>query len=107
MAQFKISDGRYNAKVNKDGGLNVSFPGSVVAEQKTQADATTGIITFSEVIEHLEIYNTDAANDGVFAVNGINITVPKGEAFKASYGGIASAEVAVTGSTSYILTRYE
>jgi hypothetical protein len=40
-------------------------------------------------------------------VNGINITVPAGEVFKASYGGTPRATVTVTGSTSYILTRYE
>jgi hypothetical protein len=86
---------------------NVSLTGSKVAEQKTQADAVTGTVTFSKSISTLEIYNTDAANQGVFNVNGINITVPANESFKASYGGTPSANITITGATSYILTRYE
>jgi hypothetical protein len=78
-----------------------------LVEQKTQNDAVGGTITFSKPISIFEIYNTDATNQGVFAVNGINITVPAGKNFKASIGGIASPSVSVTGSTSYILTRYE
>jgi hypothetical protein len=85
----------------------VSLTGSNVMEQKTQADASSGTVTFSKGIQFLEIYNVDATNQGVFNVNGINITVPAGESFKASYGGTTSANVSVIGSTSYILTRYE
>lgn len=86
---------------------NVSLSGSKVMEQKTQANASAGTVTFSKNIVTLEIYNTDATNQGVFIVNGITITVPAGKSFKASYGGTPSASVVVTGSTSYILTRYE
>jgi hypothetical protein len=64
-------------------------------------------VTFSKPIQYLEIYNTDGTNQGVFHVNGINITVPINESFKASYGGTPSADVTETGATSYILTRYE
>lgn len=85
----------------------VVLPGSFVAEQKTQAQATAGKVTFSKKIQHLEIYNTDTVNNGVFNVNGIPITVPKNESFKASFGGNPSTDITVTGSTSYILTRYE
>jgi hypothetical protein len=85
----------------------VSLTGSNVVEQKTQADAVTGTVTFAKGIQHLEIYNTDVTNQGVFNVNGINITVPAKESFKASYGGTPRTTVTVTGSTSYILTRYE
>lgn len=81
--------------------------GSLVVEQKTQSDAVTGAITFTEDIQFLEIYNVDAVNQGVFNVNGINITVPPGKVFKASYKGTPNKIVTVTGSTSYILTRYE
>lgn len=85
----------------------VALLGSYVDEQYTQADAVAGVVTFSKNIITLEIYNTDATNDGVFTVNGINITVPKTQVFKASYAGTPSSTVTVTGSTSYILTRYE
>jgi hypothetical protein len=81
--------------------------GQNVVEQKTQADAVTGTVTFSKNIQFLEIYNVDATNQGVFNVNGINITVPAGKSFKSSFQGTPRATVTVTGSTSYILTRYE
>lgn len=81
--------------------------GTLVAEQKTQASASAGTVTFSKNILHLEIYNVDQTNQGVFNVNGINITVPAGKSFKASFGGTPRNTVTVTGSTSYILTRYE
>jgi hypothetical protein len=81
--------------------------GNTLVEQKTQTDAVTGSVTFSKTIQYIEIYNTDATNQGVFNVNGINITVPSKESFKAKIGGVLSAVVSVTGATSYILTRYE
>jgi len=89
------------------GDVNATLTGSNVVEQKTESDAVTGTVTFAEGIQHLEIYNTDATNQGLFNVNGINITVPAAESFKASYGGTPRNTVTVTGSTSYILTRYE
>jgi hypothetical protein len=79
----------------------------ILAEQKTQASAVGGVVTFSKPISIFEIYNTDATNVGVFTVNGIQITVPTNTNFKASIGGTASASVTVTGATTYILTRYE
>lgn len=89
------------------GAFNVTLPGSNVAEQLTQANASSGKVTFLKPVQHLEIYNRDTTNDGIFIVNGITITVPKNEVFKASFGGTPSTQVTITGSTSYILTRYE
>lgn len=80
--------------------------GSKVEEQKTEMDATSGSLTFAENIEYIGIYNRDATNDGVFNVNGINITVPAGEAVDFHIGGTPSTTVTVTGATTYILTRY-
>lgn len=97
----------YEVAYGSDGAAHVRLAGSLVAEQKTQADAVTGTVTFAKNILHIEIYNVDGVNQGVFNVNGINITVPAGKSFKASFGGVPSVNVAVTGSTSYILTRYE
>jgi hypothetical protein len=97
----------YEVQTGANGAPNVQLVGSLVAEQKTQADAVAGTVTFTNNVLHLEIYNVDATNQGIFNVNGINITVPAGEVFKASYGGTPRATVTVTGSTSYILTRYE
>lgn len=87
--------------------LNDPLQGSSVVEQKTQTDAVTGTVTFSKGVQFLEIYNVDGTNQGVFNVNGINITVPAGKSFKSAFSGTPRTTVTVTGSTSYILTRYE
>lgn len=109
-----LDQNKYSHAMAEDSSTGKPMPkvaatltGSNVVEQKTQVDAVAGTVTFSEGVQHLEIYNTDTVNQGVFNVNGINITVPVGESFKASYGGTPRTTVTVTGSTSYILTRYE
>lgn len=79
--------------------------GSTLAEQKTQADASDGNVTFSENIEYVEIYNTDA-NAGVFTVNGIALSVPSGVSFKAKIGGTPSSIISISTSVSYIISRY-
>lgn len=73
----------------------------------TTAQGVPQTVTFTKNIVTLEIYNTDATNQGIFNVNGINITVPAAKSFKASFGGTASAIVTIASSASYILTRYE
>jgi triacylglycerol esterase/lipase EstA (alpha/beta hydrolase family) len=80
--------------------------GSKVAEQLTQTNAVSGVLTFSDTINWIGIYNTDTVNDGVFTVNGIGITVPKSATFQDGIGGTIGKTVSVTGSTSYIVTRY-
>lgn len=84
----------------------VKVKGSTLAEQLTQADAVAGVLTFSENISTVEIYNTDATNDGTFEVNGITINVPSEKVFKAAVGGTPSVEVTVAGATTYIVSRY-
>lgn len=103
MTVIHNSDGM---PVSPSNPLSVQPVGSLLQEQLTQTAAVAGTVTFSKAIGTLEIYNTDTVNDGVFNVNGINITVPKTESFKASFGGTQSTNVTVTGSTAYILTRY-
>lgn len=102
---------RYNmsppGRVLFNDGVDVAILGNDLKEQHTQADAVAGVVTFAKAVRYLEIYNTDATNTGVFAVNGINITVPPNESFKAQIGGTPAASVSVSGSTSYILSRYE
>jgi hypothetical protein len=86
---------------------DVIVKGSRLEEQKTQANAVNGTITFTKNVQFIGIYNRDTINDGVFNVNGINITVPKGESVEFQVGGTLRATVTVTGSTSYIVSRYE
>lgn len=75
-------------------------------EQKTEANATAGTLTFSENISIIEIFNTHATSTGVFTVNGIAITVPAKASFQAAIGGTPGKTVAVTGTTTYIVGRY-
>jgi hypothetical protein len=97
-----------NNKVVSDADpLPIRSAGNTLAEQKTQADAVSGTITFSKPVARLEIYNLDETNAGVFNVNGINVTVPAGRVFSAQFGGTPRTTVQCSGSTSYILTTYE
>jgi hypothetical protein len=95
----------YEIVEGSNGSINMQLAGSNLAEQKTQADAVGGTLTFAEGIKAIEIYNRDTVNDGVFNVNGINITVPKGEPVEFQVAGTPRATVTVTGSTSYIVSR--
>lgn len=79
--------------------------GNSLVEQKTQVDSVTGTLTFSDVIYYVDIYNRDLTNDGVFNVNGINITVPKGEAVSFKVSGTPRETVTVTGAILYIVSR--
>ena len=79
--------------------------GSKIIEQLTQADAATGVLTFTDDINAIEIYNTDATNDGVFEVNGINLNVPKGVLYRSNVGGTVAKTVTVSGSTTYIVSN--
>lgn len=86
--------------------LPMKILGGNVEEQLTQADAVGGTLTFDANIKSIGIFNRDTVNDGIFNVNGIDITVPPETPFEANIGGTPRATVTVTGSTSYIVTRY-
>ena len=88
------------------GNMPVQHTGSKLKEQKTQISAVNGVVTFAENIATAEIYNTDVLNDGVFTINGIAITVPKGTSFKSVVGGTPAKTVTITGATTYIVSRY-
>lgn len=90
-----------------DNGNPINTGISVLQEQKTEADAIDGVVTFGEVISTLEIYNLDDV-DGTFQVNGLNVKVPAGSPpFIAVFQGpTPSNQVTVTGSENYILNRY-
>lgn len=72
----------------------------------TTTQGTDQKVTFVTNVEYIGIYNTDVTNAGVFTVNGIAITVPANDSAEFQIGGTPSPAVTVTGSTSYIVTRY-
>jgi hypothetical protein len=94
------------SKNYESGVKRVEITGNTLLEQKTEADAVAGVLTFSEAVDVIEIYNTDTVNAGVFSVNGVDITVPAGILFKATVGTVSSNTVTVTGATTYIVSRY-
>lgn len=81
--------------------------GTKLVQQFTEANATNGVLTFTKNIESIGIYNRDTVNDGTFNVNGFNIYVPAGENAEFNVGGTPSNTVTVTGSTQYIVSRFE
>lgn len=107
--QGKRSDGTYEDLITNDGGI-LKVVGVIevkrAVEQLTQANAVTNILTFSDTIDTIEIYNTDTTNMGIFTINGIAIHVPANSSFEAAIGGTPSTSVTVSGATSYIVTRY-
>ena len=86
---------------------NIKQSTIALEEQKTEAQATAGTLTFAENISIIEIFNTHATNTGVFTVNGIAISVPAKASFQAAIGGTPGKTVAVTGTTTYIVGRYK
>ncbi len=88
-----------------DGTLSTQLTGNNLEEQLTESNAVSGVLTFSEEVQAIEIYNRDT-NNGTFIVNGISIVVPPDEAFQARIGGSPSPNITVSGSTSYIVGRY-
>lgn len=95
-----------DGKIEVEGSFNVSS-GSALQEQKSQANATGGTVTFAAPVTEIDILNRDTSNAGVFTVNGIAITVPAGAGYgPIRVGGTPGANVTVTGSTSYLLGRF-
>lgn len=88
------------------GTLDVQLSGSILEEQLIETDAVEGVITFTNNISIIEIFNTDSENAGVFTVNGIALHVPSSQVYKAKIGGVAGKTVTVTGATTYIVSTY-
>lgn len=85
----------------------VQLTGSNLAEQLTEADAVSGVLTFEEPIRIVQIYNADPTNMGQFLVNGRTVHVPPNTATGIYHlVGSESAEVTVTGATAYIVSRF-
>lgn len=78
----------------------------VLAEQRTEADAIGGVVTFQKEISKISIYNGSNEN-GVFIVNGMTITIPPITSWFGIISGNQSKQISISGSTSYIISRYE
>ena len=105
LAKLQEMDDKIQGVIDGSSPANTQLTGSKLQEQKTEADASSGIVIFSSDILAIELYNRDSV-DGVFTVNNIAITVPADESFQATVGGTPSNEVSISGSTSYIIGRY-
>lgn len=92
---------------DSDGKMRMRVSSPMLIEQQTESDAVSGKLTFATPISTISIQNTDATNDGVFTVNGIDLHVPSDKTFMSRVGGTPSAEVTVTGATTYIVSAYE
>jgi hypothetical protein len=96
------------ARQDADGSAvtDVYMKGTKLVQQFTEVDESAGKLTFTKNIGAIGIYNRDDV-DGVFKVNGFDIHVPAGESAEFAVGGTPSNIVEVTGSTQYIISRYE
>lgn len=77
-----------------------------IQEQKTNADAVAGVVTFSEDVREVEIFNSGTST-GVFTVHGFAITVPAGAGYRSRLGGDYGNTVEVTGTSSYEIRRID
>lgn len=112
LYEINLSTGLRKTYQTHDGGTTwteidngVQLSGSKIIEQLTQADAVGGLLTFTDDINAIEIYNTDTTNDGLFVVNGISLNVPNGVLYRSNVGGTIAKTVTVSGSTSYIVSN--
>ncbi|GLI82316.1 hypothetical protein ANABIO32_00020 [Rossellomorea marisflavi] len=87
--------------------LSVSTKGTVLQEQLTDADSTNNTLTFAKNLEFIEIFNYHSSNEGKFEINGFEVNVPADSSVCVNLGGTLGKTVKVSGSTSYIVARYE
>lgn len=102
--QGKKSNGDFTDVTVTDGGaINVALTGSKVEEQKTESDATSNVITFSEPIQSIEIYH-DEATPQTFVVNGLSLKIASG-GWRSPVGGTPSTQVTIPAGVSCIVSR--
>ena len=81
----------------------VTLSGSIVAEQKTQADAVANVITFTGDINAIEIYHESATWQD-FIVNGITLKVPSG-GYRTPIGGVVAKTVTIPAGLNCVVGR--
>lgn len=81
----------------------VQLSGSILAEQKTQADALANTITFTGDINAVEIYHEESTWQ-TFTVNGIALTIPAG-GYRTPIAGTVAKTVTIPTGVNCIVGR--
>jgi len=87
------------SKVSND----MQLTGSILAEQKTQADAVDNVITFTENISAIEIYHAEPTWQ-TFTVNGIALTIPAG-GYRTPIAGTVAKTITIPAGVNCIVGR--
>lgn len=103
LSFFDSKLGGRTRDVSDKHGLPVQLSGSILAEQKTQADAAANVITFTGNINAIEIYHAEATWQE-FTVNGITITVPAG-GYRTPIAGTVAKTVTIPAGINCIVGR--
>lgn len=92
-------------KGTNDGRAKVDahLTGTILAEQKTNADAVNNIITFTEDINAIEIYHEEQDWQD-FVVNGIPLKIPPG-GYRTPIGGTIGKTVTIPANVNCIVGR--
>ena len=77
--------------------------GSILAEQKTQANAVANVITFTGDINAIEIYHEESTWQD-FIVHGIALTIPSG-GYRTPIAGIIAKTVTIPAGVNCIVGR--
>ena len=85
------------------GTLNVYISGNVVAEMKDQSDATADVLTFSENINAIEIYHSEATPQE-FVVNGLTLIIAAG-GWRSPIGGVSAATITIPTGLNCVVAR--
>jgi len=77
----------------------------VIVETLSDSDATDDVITFSDVVNTVEISHSEETSQE-FIVNGVTIAVPDG-GYRVTVGGTPAAEVTLPTGVTCIVMRFE
>lgn len=81
----------------------IQLSGSILAEQKTQADAVANVITFTGDIDAIEIYHEELSWQD-FTVNGITLKIPSG-GYRTPIAGTVAKTVTIPAGVNCIVGR--
>ena len=86
-----------------EGALTTKLSGNTVAEQQTQADAESNVLTFSEDITSIEIWHDEDAPQE-FTVNGLTLMIAPG-GWRSPIGGTPGDTVTIPANVDCIVSR--